>query len=325
MIRSKQSLLLISFMILFFTGGILCQTGAPQPDLTVEMDPDGRAVWYNPIGEEDGWFNKGDEIKIVIRSANQRKLPAKTKGTKDFHYKIVIEDILLESNIPIYVGPTAKLPGKKQRDIIHADMVELERSGRKYTIKVIRYDSFDEKLKDKNGAIIYLKGFKTHIRHTFGLDIGIFAPVYNTQEKVYSIKYEGPDDLKPTLSEETFYRSRVLILASFYPFKYEPTRHFCDKTHKRLKFNFGTEVSKNLLEKFYFGIGVELKRISISLLGTIGQDDELDPQYTPFMFVDPAKITSVPLKKNKRSVRVGISFNIPFSFASGLAGKIFGI
>jgi hypothetical protein len=238
-------------------------------------------------------------------------------------FKIAEITVRTGATPPPKITRTGEVPPSKESRYLFS----LDEAGKKYTIKITKYNSFEEKLKGKEGGIpILQKEFLTNHRYCVGLDVGWFFP-FKDIGKSYSLFYKNPSDdsttPKRTLEEKTYYQTKAIVFVSIFPLGFEPEGPICSP--RRLHLNIGTELSKSILDKLYFGVGYDFNFCSMNLFLGMGHEDSLPDEYLNWIGkeIPNNNIGSLPfVKKYKKSW--GFAISIPFNFATTI-GKIFGL
>jgi hypothetical protein len=198
--------------------------------------------------------------------------------------------------------------------------VPLDEEGQKYSIKVTRYDSLDEKLIGEKGKVIFDTSVKTFSRFFWGLNAGVFAPI-NSQDKAYSVFYDDPsntsEDARPIIKEQKSWKPRAIVFLSYYPGGFEPERK------GNFQINLGTEISSSILENIYLGVGYATKYLSFNVFIGSCIAEELPSNYSMLINqqIPNKNIDNLPLIKKRQAIILGLSIAVPISIA-GIFGKL---
>jgi hypothetical protein len=198
--------------------------------------------------------------------------------------------------------------------------VPLDEEGQKYSIKVTRYDSLDEKLIGNKGKVVFETSVKTFSRFFWGLNAGVFAPI-NSRDKSYSLFYDDPsntsEDARPIIKEQKSWKPRAIVFLSYYPGGFEPDRK------GNFQINLGTEISSSILENIYLGVGYATKAISFNVFVGSCIAEELPNNYSKLINqqIPNKNIDNLPLIKKRQAIIFGLSIAVPISIA-GIFGKL---
>jgi hypothetical protein len=271
-------------------------------------------------------YAKNSLIKIILKENG-----ADLKKREDLaKYKVELngEEVKPESLTPLFRRDIIRTMATIEPDADHVYTLKPEKTGRKYTVTIKRYDSFEKRISEgAEGIVVYQNEFLIHYKYYLGLNAGLFFPNEKTGYS-YDLHIKDPaipaDQARPTLTESVSYQVKVLVFTALYPFGFEPARKALDK--HRVHFNLGTEISKSILERIYLGVGYDLTYMSINLFWSNGKSDVLPEEYRPYVNneIPNPGIDSVPLQKINQNV-IGISLSLPFNFAASLIGNLLGL
>jgi len=263
-------------------------------------------------------FQKDALIRLLIIENEGEKRSDKNK----YSFDISSEDAAMEP-IYVYIGGEMKpSPGggpEKPNFYIRED-VPLEKAGQKYSIKITRYNSLDEKLRREKGKVIFDNSVRTYHRFSIGLNAGLFLPI-SYYAKTYSLFYANPsvstEDVRPIIRRRKYWNPRAIVFLSYYPGGFEPER----KGHFQI--NAGTELSSSIMGSIYIGVGYARKYYSINIFGGYFTEKVLSDNYSKNQVIQNKNIDSVPLIDHGR-LSVGLTVAVPFSIA-GVFGKLIGL
>jgi len=279
-------------------------------------------------------YPKGTSFSITLKKLMPGDPPSSFKviGYAELVSTYLVELVSEESKLaelPVRTGAYPPPTGIREvpDNVTCKYLCILKESGKKYNLKITKYNSFEDKQKDKDsGVTIFQKDFITNHRYYVGLDVGCFFP-FKATGKSYTLFYKDPSadpaTAKRTLEEKTSYQPKGIVYVSIFPVGFEPEGS--ELSWRRVHFNIGTELSKSILEKFYLGIGYDFNFFSANLSLGIGNEDSLPGEYQNWIGkeIPNTKIDSIPFVKKNR-VRLGFAISLPFNFASTI-GKIIGL
>jgi len=295
--------LLFQFLFLFtsFSPGLSTEKNC-KPELTIFINEKGEKI--KQCGEKKSFYEKGDKIHVIIQQSKKFYYLA-----EQIEEKAEPESIFLFGMEEI---PVAKeIPEKLFK-------FKLSKRGVKYRLKITRYDNEDDKLKKKNGGVIFNETFQTYKKYYLGLYIGIYIPFKPSDE--YEIGYKQPTDDNPSIIRNSVHEVRSIYFISVYPFGFEPDKKM---SIKNFHINIGSEISNLIFKNWYLGVGYSFfKYLSLDIFSKYGKVDQLREGFSEGE-IDPNKITSIPLDI-KSKFRYGISFSFSFNFAS-LLREFFGL
>jgi hypothetical protein len=224
-----------------------------------------------------------------------------------------------------YFSPVFRTAGDEEPVLGMESRLPLDLPGQKYTLKISRYDSLEDKLRGKNQATVYAGNFCTHHVYYVGLNAGWLLPI-NKNFYSYSLYHTNPADASDgslqTIRRTRYYQTKGLLFASFYPFGIEPEGPL---SWKNIQLNLGTELSSSIMKSLYLGAGYDFRFFSINLFYGITKGSVLPEEYSSYanQTIANKKITSLPLiEKWDRFAGLAISF--PFSLAA-IFGKLIGL
>ncbi len=295
----------------------------------------------------------GDEAQAVSRqSQNGENYPSRVPKNSIIH--LIVEEVHQPPEAGLYdikdhieiefthADLTADKPGiltepyfsegsNPSAKVINASVLKMESrlrmdlAGQKYSLKIIRYDDLDEKLRGKNPATIYAGNFCTYHVYYVGLNAGWLLPV-NKNFYSYSLYHTDPADASDgslqTIRRTRTYQTKGILFASFYPCGIEPEGPL---SWKNIQLNLGTELSSSIMKSLYLGAGYDFRFFSISLFYGITKADVLPGEYANYInqTITNKKITSLSLIE-KWDKFMGLAISFPFSLAV-IFGKLIGL
>jgi hypothetical protein len=293
------------------------------PVITVKRE-ENKSISEQSVIKELNKNGEMEEIK-TNKSEDIHKIEENKIYTKDlfYAYSVSKEDSKFES-IPVFTGKKQQVrfegigPPAEEQEF---GRTALSENGKVYTITITRYNSLEDKLKDKDGIVIFKHGFETYMKYYFGLHIGVFFPFCRTDE--YELGFKSPQDAKRYVLKHSRQTPVMLLYGAIYPWGYEPAKPLTENLLKRLHIDFGTELSNSICEKIYIGVGYDFFYFSLNLFARIGTKNELPSE---FRTAEPVNdnITAIPFD-NKIDFAAGVALSIPFDFATNWLGKILGI
>lgn len=199
----------------------------------------------------------------------------------------------------------------------------LDVSGQKYSLKITRYNSFEERLKAKEGFVIFLGDFNTYHKYFVGLNAGLLLPL-GKNFYIYALYPKDPTDPSDTsaftIKQTRYYQTKAILFASIYPWGIEPEAPL---TWRNIHFNLGTEISSSIMKSLYIGIGYDFRFFSINLFGGFYKINELAAGYYVNQDVINKKIENLPLIE-KCDKLCGLAVSFPINLAA-IFGKILGL
>ncbi len=291
------------------------------------MDHDGKKQEYR-LGEKDWrkeeWYNRNDTIVIKIAPDKEGCLCKECAGSCKGWLLLTVTEKPLKTSFRAHLrsgGLGERTLGLKKADKPVKFDIPLPRSGRKYSIRITRYNSWEAaKRKDKEGVPIFTKTFKTYDRYHWAINFGLFIPLSKTDE--YELLPIAKGDVKSILTHNESIQLKTLVYLALYPFGIEPRRSpFGKYAYKNLHLNIGVEISKNVLKNGYFGIGYQIKYVSLDVFYKIGKENVLAPGFEDFI-ENRVEIDKIPLIKeniNRWGLAISLSFPIAEKFSKILA------
>jgi len=201
----------------------------------------------------------------------------------------------------------------------------MDLAGRKYSLKINRYDSLEDKLRGKNPATVYEGNFSTYHVYYVGLNAGWLLPL-NKNFYSYTLYYANPADASAsplqTIRRTRYYQTKAILFASFYPCGIEPEGPL---SWKNIHLNLGTELSSSIMKSLYVGAGYDFRFFSVNLFYGIIKASVLPDEYSNYanQTIANIKITSLPLIE-KWDKFAGLAISFPFSLAA-IFGKLIGL
>jgi hypothetical protein len=338
-----RTIFLIIFMAVFMFPGL---TFSQKDTLTIVIDENGKVVEISDEGKALKFENgevidprnrKGMSYQSILNKIYEigKTIVVQLQTTESmpnyaYVFDVSKEQLTLES-IPVFIGQSPvsdiriwSFPIKEGENRIKLGEKTLSQAGVRYKITVTRYDSEDDRLRNKKdkSAVIFEQGFETYARYYLGMNIGVLFPFNASTD--YGLLYNDPDDTKPIITGDENYEIRMLIYGSIYPWGYEPGKPISRNGFKRLHFDLGTELSTNIFKKIYIGIGYNLSRhFSLSLFACLGNVGRLKEGFKKDAPVNPG-MGSAPLKYEFRPT-FGIAVSLPFDIAKNWLGGVLGI
>jgi len=201
----------------------------------------------------------------------------------------------------------------------------MDLAGRKYSLKINRYDSLEDKLRGKNPATVYEGNFCTYHVYYMGLNAGWLLPL-NKNFYSYTLYHTNPADASDgslqTIRRTRYYQTQAILFASFYPWGIEPEGPL---SWKNIHLNLGTELSSSIMKSLYVGAGYDFGFFSVNLFYGITKASVLPDEYSIYInqTIANKKITSLPLLE-KWDKFAGFAISFPFSLAA-IFGKLIGL
>jgi len=302
-------------------------------NIKVELEWDDARYYYNAKFLRQKFYSKGDQIIFIISPQNQENrflVEVTAENLKIEKLSIFKElDDIRNQDIRYYA------PAASGNNRVEIEPISLSRTGKIYSIKIYQFKNGQNRLKNKDGFVIFHEDFKTYRRIFLGFHTGFFFPVEifgsETQSDHYYLKYQNitqndnSGSIQPLITHEQVYRTKFILFLTFYP-GFEPERKIFIDRHlfKRFHFNFGTEFSSSILDKLYIGFGFDFKYFSLNIFQSTGKEDVLDPSFQPGDRILNPNITEVPTIK-KNIVRYGVTVSFPFNFVTGWISKFIGL
>jgi len=246
------------------------------------------------------------------------------------HFEIVFTHADLAANKPdILTGPyfpeqSFKSAGEKETITMETDL-GLDLPGRKYSLKINRYESLEDKLRGKSPATVYEDDFSTYHVYYVGLNAGWLLPL-NKNFYSYTLYHtdpaDGSDGALQTIRRSRTYQTQAILFASFYPCGIEPEGPL---SWKNIHLNLGTELSRSIMKSLYIGAGYDFRFFSVNLFYGITTASVPPDEYSIYVnrTIANKRITSLPLIE-KWDKFAGLAISFPFSLAA-IFGKLIGL
>jgi len=319
---NKKILIRIVILLLLSTRLLATDVKKNKNALDIYINKDG-GIFANSDGEslelKEKYYQIGKELNFIYLHTNKTE---EERGCF-FSFEVIMEKVKVTS-IPVYEGQQIGFKDARDTELIELGKVILTKSETIYNVVITRFNSLEEKLKKKNGAIIFKRGFETYRRYYLGMNIGfLFTTPFKSTES-YKLEFESPTAEKRTILADNIYEPRMLIFCSIYPWGFEPERPLSENLIKRVHINFGTELSKSIFKKLYMGAGCNLSNyFSLDLFVILGKEGTLSNGFSVGTEVQSA-LKTVPLDyKTKWSF--GVAFSLPFDIVAKSLGKVFGM
>ncbi len=291
---------------------------------------DGRIVNVTKMfgDEPPARFPKNSIIHLIIEEVHLT--PPPDKYNIEDQIEIEFTHTELAANKPnILTGPFFSVAGNapivKDKPILMKSDLLMDLAGRKYTLKINRYDSLEDKLRGKNPATVYEGNFSTYHVYYVGLNAGWLLPL-NKNFYSYTLYHTNPGDASDgslqTIRRTRYYQTQAILFASFYPCGIEPEGPL---SWKNIHLNLGTELSSSIMKSLYVGAGYDFRFFSVNLFYGITKASVLPEEYSIYVNQTIAnnKITSLPLLE-KWDKFAGLAISFPFSLAV-IFGKLIGL
>ncbi|MGE5343671.1 MAG: hypothetical protein ACM3SY_19555 [Candidatus Omnitrophota bacterium] len=307
-----------------------------KSDLNIVINEKGELVEINDIKITTS--TKGEEVvsqagkaidPVTIERMLNRKFKKGTTISVSVRYNGKCPECWYEVNkinietelIPLGPRPTGKNVSLIEKTYKRKPeyKITLSESGKIYKIKItIKSTSLDGKTKED---VIFERDFETYAVYFLGMHLGFLFPSDRTAS--YGILYQSPNATIPIITKDTLYNPKVLLYGAIYPFGYEPESPIFSHPLKRLHFDLGSELSGNIFKKIYFGIGYDLRYLSLSVFAYQENIEVLRQGFEVGGEINP-KNPAVPLY-HKSHTSLGIGLGLPLNSAVNWLGKILSI
>jgi len=282
---------------------VLAQNASPEKSIKVKIMLD---ECGNIQGDDPGKIFSAGKVALLFEVNNSL-------------YSLEVKKEGLKEELPrIFTGLGPRLA--KGKYVLGP--IELSTPGTAYTVSIYRYENDQDFCNRKNAVLIFSRSFQTHHRYYMGL---YMAALVSTQPYFeYKLGFQKPDDIYPSIIESKIRSPYMLIYGAIYPWGFEPDIEIKDGFLKRMHFDLGFELNKNIFKSIYLGLGYNLfNYLSLNVFLSYGKVDVLREGFSTGL-LNNDKIKEVPLDQALK-LRLGAGLSIPIDFAITWLGRILNI
>jgi hypothetical protein len=286
-------------------------------------------------------FSSGDELHFLIVNNEKKDKYQLEFTTSKIEYQ----------SIPVFTTPFQRQAGTKgflQVPILtKIDSITLNESGTLYTIQIkkkngenitgniVKSDktTITIKVELADAGTIFEQKFPTYMKYYLGLQVGGFFPF--SKDKLSIKKYPYPYDVNYyILKSKHIYLPKGVVLATIYPFGFEPERWNCSELKKKgeaskwwyrsFQLVIGTELSKNIFKNVDFGIGYCFSYVAINFIFDWSSTVEKVKlkNYKNVALFPTVSIDNCTTNINKWTFGFSLSMPIDFWVAKIISGKL---